>query len=1094
MIDPKRVIPLLTNMSVDREIGRGPNGTVYQVTRRLDGKKLALKHISIPANDAQTKALIFAGAVSSEAEAQKYYSTLVQEIKSEILTLNGIESGSNLLKFRGYQVDQKIIGIGFDVYLLEDFCRSLPEYLMKNTLTRLQAVNLGIDLCSALEQLRSAGLVHKDIRPNNVFFSDSHFLLGDLGVVQSGELSYTSMPDQLITEYTAPEVIPEDASLSANMDIYSVGMILYEIYNGYAFPDHEGGAFERTAEELPAPAYADLALSEIILKACAYDPDDRYQDPSEMKQALILYLQRGNVTDDPLVPPPPPAEDDASVDVSAIAAAVEAGQSAESEKEAGEEVSAVDPDETKIVEPVPQDEVDPAVPEAEPESIADAEPAAEPLPDEATRLFPSVDNSSEEAASSETQPEDAASETPETEEAPEETIKFSLNDISDDDLLVPTSGEISVEDFLASIRTAPGLEVLSMDSSGNTVTVPGYETEESLPEDTQFVDSADSRVVPDYEAEAAVPEETDFSVELPLSESASESPIPDEIEEPEPEPEEAPAPAPVSRGIFRKRRQPEPEDEDDEDDEDDESYDDEDDDYDDYDDDDYDDTSSAWKKALIAVIVLLVLAGGAFAGYTFKTDTVSNMRTEVLSSSSVQVKADRKNGSAMEVVCSTAAGEVAREAIGAGGATFTGLNPSTTYTFTMKSTDGKLLLGSKSVEAKTAQMTNLTGFAASSLSAVSADLVISGTGDQPESWVITCTGDNGDSVNVTARDASQAIHVDGLTPDTHYTATSARGDGDQLGGTTSCEFTTQGYTELSSFDSTTITVNSATVQWSYSGTVPNTWTVTCEGTDNSSTTQEISGTECTLDGLEPGVTYTITLNCPSLKPTELNTINVNIPTVTISEITSELNDDGEIEVKWEYTSDITPKEWSISYNYRSENPVTATLVTSDTNSVTLKNLVPEAEYTITVQTADDLQVGGTAETICVTDEAPDFTEYEASGAELTLYALEDNQDGLENETDSFTTDQHLAFAVQVDYEATDEDKTVRTLYIVRNADGTPVYVYRNDDPGRTWSGSWTTARHTGDLPDMPQKPGSYTLEIYFDGGLLASGDFTVEAE
>ena len=174
--------------------------------------------------------------------------------------------------------------------------------------------------------------------------------------------------------------------------------------------------------------------------------------------------------------------------------------------------------------------------------------------------------------------------------------------------------------------------------------------------------------------------------------------------------------------------------------------------------------------------------------------------------------------------------------------------------------------------------------------------------------------------------------------------------------------------------------------------------------------------------------------------------------------------------------------------------MTATLVTSDTNSVTLKNLVPEAEYTITVQTADDLQVGGTAETICVTDEAPDFTEYEASGAELTLYALEDNQDGLENETDSFTTDQHLAFAVQVDYEATDEDKTVRTLYIVRNADGTPVYVYRNDDPGRTWSGSWTTARHTGDLPDMPQKPGSYTLEIYFDGGLLASGDFTVEAE
>ena len=77
------------------------------------------------------------------------------------------------------------------------------------------------------------------------------------------------------------------------------------------------------------------------------------------------------------------------------------------------------------------------------------------------------------------------------------------------------------------------------------------------------------------------------------------------------------------------------------------------------------------------------------------------------------------------------------------------------------------------------------------------------------------------------------------------------------------------------------------------------------------------------------------------------------------EVTSELNDDGEIEVKWEYTSDITPKEWSISYNYRSENPVTATLVTSDTNSVTLKNLVPEAEYTITVKNPNGKESGVT---------------------------------------------------------------------------------------------------------------------------------------
>ena len=1145
MIDPRRVTPLLTNMSVDREIGRGPNGTVYQVTRRLDGKKLALKHISIPANDAQTSALIYAGAVSDEAEANRYYSLQVQDIKSELLQLNGIENAPNLLKFRGYQVDQKIIGIGFDIYLLEDLCQSLPEFLLAHHLTKLQAVNLGIDLCSSLEQLRSANLYHKDVRPNNIFHDGSHFLLGDLGLTKKDELPYNSMPDQLITEYTAPEIVPEDSCLNETMDIYSIGLILYEIYNGYSLPSENEEPFVRSAEDLPCPEYADETLSEIILKACAYNPEERYQDPSEMKQALVLYLQRNDVGDELLIPPSSAPEGD--VDLKAIAATVEAGQAIAAEASA-EETSVEEAESITISDGSDASSIASAasVPESSEESVSiddhaedvDATKVIENIPEEMltdmeageSTLDPDMNEHSEvtsdelaewmqahahvgidevstdiegDAILSDTAESVSHEDAPDSEnefsshvepepvvsDIPEDTVKFSLNDLSDDDLLVPTAGEISVEDFLASIRTTPGLEVLSMDSSGNTITVPGYETEETLPDDTQFVDSADTRVMPDYESDSSVPSVSDLgSLSVADTQSTEDAPVPGTINE-----TEVPASVPETRRLFRKKKEVETVDDEEYDEEDD--YDDE---YDDgYDDDeyyDYDDTSSSWKKALIAIIVLLVLAGGAFAGYTFKTDTVSDMRSEVLSSSSVLVKADRKNDSSMDVVCSTATGEVARMPLGSNGATFTGLNPSTTYTFTMKSSDGKLLLGSKSIEAKTAQMTNLTGFAASSLSAVSADLVISGTGDQPESWIINCVGNNGDAVSVTARDASQAIHVDGLTPDTTYTATISRGDGDQLGGTTTCEFTTQGYTELISFESTSVTINSATVQWSYSGTVPNTWTIICEGTDGSSTTQDISGTECTLDGLEPGVTYTITLDCPSLKATELKTINVNIPTVTVTEIVSELNEDGNIEVHWEYTGDITPKEWNISYNYRTENPVTPTLVTTTTNSITLENLIPEAEYTITIENADDLLVGGTIETICVTDSAPDFTEFEASNAELTLYALEDNPDGLENETDSFTADQHLAFAVQVDYEATDEDKTVRTLYVVRGSDGTPVYVYRNDDPGRTWSGSWTTARHTGDLPDMPQKPGSYTLEIYFDGGLLASGDFTVEAE
>ena len=1050
MIDPRKITPLLSNMSVEREIGRGPNGVVYLVSRRIDGKKLTLKHIPVPTSDAQTKALIFAGAVSSEADAQRYYNSLVKEIKAELLLLNNIKNASNLLKVRGYQVDQKLIGIGFDVYILADYCQPLPDYLSKHAITKLQAINLAIDLCTALEQLRSNGLIHKDVRPNNIYLSDSrHFIIGDLGLVKISELDYSSMPDHLLTDYTAPEVLSSDAALSETMDIYSVGMILYEIYNGGLLPTDSNGSFQRTDAELPAPVYADMTLSEIILRACAFDPEARYQSPSEMKQALILYLQRSSVTSDPLVPPPPPSEDDSSVDITTIAAAVEAGQVAEGVTDL-------------LSNEPPAEDINPDFSEDQ----QDGQFAGFPIEDEAGPAHPS------------------------------------LNELSDDDLLLPTDGEISVEDFLASVRSAPGLEVVSMDSDGNTVTVPGYETEETLPEDTQYVDSADNRSAdPDAdnpETEVAVPSE-----HAVVSGDADENNVPEPADTDAATAGKLPAKADTNAATTKKalskadlaEESPAGETSSDKPrriknrakfrNDDVNVYDDGYEDSDEFEDEEYVQTSP-WKKILISVIVLLVLAGGSFALYTFKTDTVQSMRSEVLSSSSVLIQADTKNDSSMEVVCSNAAGEIARVPYTEGGATFTDLNPSTTYTFTMKSTAGKFLLGSKQLDATTNQLTNLTGFAASSVSAVSANLALGGTGPQPEKWIVTLTSDSGEIV--TAESSGTEIHVEGLKPETTYNATIARSDGDDLSGTTTCTFTTMGYTTLSSFETTQVDTDSISVQWAYTGTVPESWTVICEGTDGSSTSQEVNGTECTLDGLTQGVTYTLTLSCDSLEKTELNTLNVGIPTVTVTNITSTQNEDGNIEVSWDYTGDTTPAQWSVSYTYEAENEATPILVTSDTNSVVLENLVPDANYTIKVVGADEFSVGGSAETTCVTAEAEDYSNYGCSDANMSLYILEDNPDDLETPSTTFTSSEHIAFSIQVNYEASEEEKSAETLYVIRNSNNIPVYVYTSS---RSWPGTWTTAKHTGNLPDMPQKPGSYTFEVYFDGGFLASAEFTV---
>lgn len=58
-----------------------------------------------------------------------------------------------------------------------------------------------------------------------------------------------------------------------------------------------------TGKAMPTPIYADYELAAIILKTCAPRPEDRFQTPAELKQALVYYMQRNEVSDTLIVPP-----------------------------------------------------------------------------------------------------------------------------------------------------------------------------------------------------------------------------------------------------------------------------------------------------------------------------------------------------------------------------------------------------------------------------------------------------------------------------------------------------------------------------------------------------------------------------------------------------------------------------------------------------------------------------------------------------------------------------------------------------------------------------------------------------------------------
>ena len=329
---------LLTNMEVQECLGRRGGTSVYSVKSTRSEQLYVLKHISVPESQKQVEALIFTGAASDQEAAQAYYQQVVADYQAELEQMESLSNSPNLDCFRSYEIRPKEDGVGFDVFLLAEFRTTLEQYLLKTDITHTSAVNLAMDLCNALTDLREAGLIHRDVKPSNIYLSSQgHFMLGDMGLAKVEDLKYCSMPEGMLSPFSAPELFELMANVNETIDLYAVGLILYRIYNGNHAPLEDEKTSAKSADKLritgqalPAPMFADYEMAEIIGKACAFKPEDRYQTPAELKEAISSYMMRNQVGDDPITPPI--VADDVSVDQEAAEEAVEPVQFANTEE------------------------------------------------------------------------------------------------------------------------------------------------------------------------------------------------------------------------------------------------------------------------------------------------------------------------------------------------------------------------------------------------------------------------------------------------------------------------------------------------------------------------------------------------------------------------------------------------------------------------------------------------------------------------------------------------------------------------------------------------------------------------------------------
>ncbi len=301
--------PLFGGYYVESKVAEGRNSKVFKVSRTVEGitSYMCLKTVKFPRNNDEVSKAIDSGRYMNVDE---YLCTLEQEVRLNMEKMLQLKENGNIVRFEDYGIIKE--NSCFYVVMLMELLTPLSDYLKADKIKPKEVIKIGWDLCNALEGFRHEGIMHHNIRPDNIYVDDKgNYKLGDFGISDIGERKYEA------GGYSAPEIFSGYAEDSAS-DVYSLGVVLYKLLNNNRGPflppfpapislnDREQATVKRLRGDLfPRPANADYNLAKIIFKATAFNPVDRYDAPFLMRRDFEKYLQA--LATAPVVEPAPAA-------------------------------------------------------------------------------------------------------------------------------------------------------------------------------------------------------------------------------------------------------------------------------------------------------------------------------------------------------------------------------------------------------------------------------------------------------------------------------------------------------------------------------------------------------------------------------------------------------------------------------------------------------------------------------------------------------------------------------------------------------------------------------------------------------------------
>ena len=878
-------------------------------------------------------------------------------------------------------------------------------------------------------------------------------IISDLGFVALNSMKYASYPEQYRSPYTAPEINDAMSALNDRIDIYAVGLILYQVYNNSELPAEIGS-------ELPPPAYADYEMAEIILKACHPDPQKRWPDPLQMGQAIVSYMQRNSVNDTPIVPPPvelppepvveevEPSQPVVAVDITddPIAMLDSILNAPAAEAEPVREVTAED-----AGEELPAAEAEPAVTEAE--AAEEAEVIQEPTENQDA---PTI-------ALAEAAPPE-----------PEDELSINLSFIVDlsDDETAPT------EESAAEIK----IDLVS-DEVQDMLARADELISHELPEPAVAPEPIDVPfpapiVLPD-EAEE---EEADVAEEIPV---VSIDDLADSDEQADPSDEEAPV-ADDKDAVEDVTDEDAEEDSEADEDWDEETkvskY--------------YSDRRKLKKKhpkllrnllfvGISIALLIALIAGGIWFYHNYYLQPIHSFTING-SVDSLTVELTSPIGDELlTVICTDTFGNSRSQSVINGRAHFINLVPNTQYRVEVKIDGFHRLTGSTSGSYTTAAQTEILNFTAvAGPEDGSVNLSFAVKGPDTEYWTVAYY--TGNDPEQTKSFPGHNITISDLIIGSEYVFRLVPSEDQYLIGTWRIRYTAQQIVVAENLEITACSDGTMDVVWDApEGVEAQEWIVRCYNDNGYDQTITVTETQAQFTELDHSEEYKVDVTAVGMPQSATTSIAAN--PITITDIFVTEGEDDTLTLTWEFSGKAPDGGWVVSCTMDgSASPITL----SCTENTAQFTKYPGSQYQFDVRPVSDESIKCFGKPLTYEVAKPEaFSGYDVSADDMELHLFRapdqddwDAKDITEAEyTETFNMGEQISVLVKLRKKHEKSEDKITITYVIRDENGIPVSLTKTT---KTWKKLWNSKLGILDIPEISKGAGNYTIDIYFNDQLV----------